>query len=143
MVKITADENGRVVIPSSNNPEMGYIRVEQEHESFEGGFYNKSIRSALISGQLEALNAAGFKEGQVRPGKIIAIEQTTPFYEGQQPKINPQTEQILLKDGKPIYRQTMYTENMDKEDKLLQHDTITVSEGAEEEKNGVISESIT
>lgn len=36
-------------------------------------------------------------------------EATTPFYEGQAPKVNPSTGEICMSGGKPIYRKVIAT----------------------------------
>lgn len=124
-VKVTA-KDGQVAIQSVNNPEYGYIRVEQTVTTMENGWLRKSNRSALIRGNYEDLVSLGYREGQTLPGKIVVLESTTPFSPNQQPKVNPQTGEELTVNGSPIYRDAVYTTDMSKTDVMLAHDRVTV-----------------
>lgn len=133
--QITAHpETGEIVIPNPNKPEFGSVRIDQEVSSMEDGFLNRQHRVAFLGGRVEDLEAMGFKAGQTLPGKIVIQEATTPFYDGQQPKINPQTEEVLTTNGQEIYRQAKYTDNLNASDSLLSHDTVdqTVSESQQQ-----------
>ena len=56
-VKVTADAAGNVIVQSVNNPEFGYIRVEQEKVLFsDSGFMERKVISALVHGQLKDLS---------------------------------------------------------------------------------------
>ena len=48
----------------------------------------------------------------------------------QEPKINPQTGEVLMKDGLPIYRNSRLTLNMEELDVFIAHDKITASDTA-------------
>ena len=130
-VKVTAKE-GAVVIASTNNAEYGYIRVESEQTNFVDGWVRTEKRSALIKGKTADLNALGFTEGKVLPGKIVIKESTLAPYAGAQPKINPSTGEICKSvDGLAIYRDSIYTTNMSAEDILVQKAKTTVSRSVE------------
>ena len=131
-VKVTANDEGEVVIQNENNPDFGYIRLEQEITSMEDGFLNHTTRSALVGGRYEELNEVGFTEGQIFPGKIVVEESLEPFYDNQQPKINPESGEILVKDGRPIYRQSRYTEDDSQVDSKIQHTNQMTSEAVSE-----------
>lgn len=60
---------------------------------------------------MEDLEAFGLTEGQELIGKIIKKESFAPFYDGQQPKINPQTNEQVLTNGRPTYLEFQYTED--------------------------------
>lgn len=107
---------GEVITQSSNNPEWGTIRVDSENKSFEGGILNVSKRSAFIRGKMSDLQALGLRDGQTLPGKIQKQESFEPFYEGQNPKINPTTGDVVLKNGRETYLQFEYTENAEAHD---------------------------
>ena len=123
-VKVTA-KDGQVVVQSTNNPEFGYIRVQQTVTSFEDGWANVGNRSAIIRGRVENLKQLNYKEGQTLPGKIHVVESTTAPYDGADPKINPSTGEILTSNGQPIYREAYYTQNLQKTDQLIEHDSVT------------------
>ena len=133
-VKVTANDQGQVVIANTNKPEYGYIRLEQTKATFANGFLNRQKLSALIAGRLEDLESMGFEEGQELPGKLVVEETITPGYEGQDPKINPETGEVLEKDGKPIYRNVSYTTDMNAHDVFIQHDKVMQDSNASQEK---------
>lgn len=123
-VKVTANEKGQV-INTSSNPEYGYIRVQQEKASFEGGWMRKKTLSALISAPIQDLKSFGFKANQELPGKIIVAEQLTPFNEENPEKdlkIAGDTGIVCTVGGQEIYRRTFYTDNAQAEDVLISHD---------------------
>jgi len=135
-------ETGAIITPNPNKPEYGSVRVDQEVKTFTNGFLNRTNRVAFIGGRLEDLNEMGFKDGQKLPGKIVVKEQLEPFYEGQGPKINPETDEVLTQDDHPIYRNTYYTENMNDQDMLLSHDTVEETVDSEQEVHQTIDEEI-
>jgi len=110
MVKVIAHpETGAVITVSKNNSQYGTIRLDSENVSFEGGFVNKSRRTAFIRGKVEDLQSLNFKTGQMLSGKIVKKESFTPFYEGQRPKINPSNGEIILTNGEETFLDYTYT----------------------------------
>ena len=63
-VTVTADKNGNIVKISENNPEFGFIRVEQIATQIANGWLRKVKRSAIINGNVNDLLDASFKDGQ-------------------------------------------------------------------------------
>lgn len=124
-VQITPNpETNQVITQSTNNPEYGYVRVESKTTTFENGWIRTATRSALIRGKVDELKPLeGLKQ---LPGKIVVKESLTPAYDGQDPKINPQTGEVLTKGGSPIYRQTFFTQNPAETDIFVAHDTVAV-----------------
>ena len=125
-VRVTADVNGNVIGISVNNPEYGYVRVEQSVTQIsEAGWLKPVRRSALIKGKVEDLAQAGFVEGHELSGKIIVKESLTPF-NPENPdkdlKVAGATGVICRIDDQPIYRQTFFTSNQDAYDDLITHD---------------------
>jgi len=122
-VKVTA-VNGNVVIPSSNNPKYGYVRVESVEMQLENGWVRQSKRSALLRGEVDVLSQLGFSEGQTLPGKIVLKETTTPLNANDLTQGIKQAGEtgVACKVGdQPIYREAFYTTNMDATDVLLAH----------------------
>lgn len=76
----------------------------------ENGWMRNQKRTAFLRGLVTDL--ANFKAGQTLTGQIIRRESHVPFYEGQSPKINPQTGEIILLNGQPVYKEDSYTEDM-------------------------------
>ena len=64
-VTVAADKNGNVIGISPNNPEYGWIRVEQNARVInDRGWLRNSKRSALIKGKVEDLLAANYRDGE-------------------------------------------------------------------------------
>lgn len=124
-----------VIAVNPNNPLYGSIMLSQTGFGFgDGGFLNTEKRVSFISGEVAKLegfvSAYGLTPGcdySAKTGKahkLVIKEQTTPFFEGQAPKINPRTqEQLATKDGEPIYRRvSLLTEDSaDANDVMVAH----------------------
>jgi len=125
-VKVAADKNGNIVGVSQNNPEYGWIRVEQIATQInDQGWLRHAKRSALIKGKVEDLIACGYKEGSEIQGKIIVVESFEPFNPNNPDrdlKIAGDTGIICRVDDQPIYRQTFFTQNLNAVDELIMHD---------------------
>jgi len=124
-VTVAADKNGNVIGVSPNNPEYGWIRVEQNARVIsDRGWLRNSKRSALIKGKVEDLVASNYKEGEEITGKIIVIESHDPF-NPENPdrdiKLSGDTGVICRVDDQPIYRQTFFTPNVNAQDELIMH----------------------
>jgi hypothetical protein len=123
-VKITADKNGNIVAISENNPEYGWIFVEQTTSQFENGWMRNVVRKARINGKTNELVEAKFTAGQELPGKIVVIESLIPF-DSENPdrdlKIAGKTGVVCRYDDQPIYRQSVYTSNLNSFDELITH----------------------
>lgn len=124
-VRVVADDQGNVIGISKNNPEYGYVRVQQLSMQINNeGWLRQSLRTALIKGKVEDLVAFNFKENYDLPGKIVVKESLTPF--------NPENPDKNLKiagnsgivcrvGDEPIYRQTFYTMDENAVDEFIQH----------------------
>lgn len=127
-VVVTADAAGNVVVPSKNNPEYGYIRVEQTKIVFDdNGFMSKKPVSAIINGLVADLQSMGWTKNQELDGKIAIKEQTTAFSKKQPEsdyKVAGETGIICTVEGAPIYRKTIYTTNSKMEDVTVAHDNV-------------------
>ena len=124
-VKVTADKNGNVIGVSQNNPEYGYVRLEQQTIQIDDRGWLKSVkRSTLIKGKMTDLLEAGYKDGTELPGKIVIKESLTPF-NPENPdkhlKIAGQTGIVCRFDDQPIYRESFYTTNVNAFDELITH----------------------
>lgn len=124
-VRVTADKNGNVIGVSTNNPEYGFIRVEQTATQInDQGWLRNVKRSALIKGKVEDLVACNYKDGTEIPGKIVVVESLSPFNPvnpDRDLKIAGDTGVICRIDDQPIYRQTFYTSNLNAFDELITH----------------------
>lgn len=127
-VKVTVNPETGLVVNETSNPEVGYVRLEQTKEVIVNGWFQEQRRSALIMGDPEQLKKK-FSKGQTLPGTITIREDFTPAYNGQEPKINPQTGEVLTKDGQPIFRHSEYNPNPNAPDgDMVQHDTVQQGE---------------
>lgn len=124
-VKVSADANGNVIVASEKNPEYGYIRVESTNITFQNGWAQPKTRSALLRGKVEDLKVLGLKAGQELPGKIVikeTLEATNPNDPDQDMKKAGATGITCTVNDQPIYRSAFYTENLDDQDVLMEHD---------------------
>ena len=103
---------GNVITISEKNPEFGTIRLDAEQNVFSNGFFSVQKRTAFVRGRLVDLESLSLKDGQILAGQIVRKESFEPFYEGQAPKINPTTSEVVLTDGRPTYLEFEYTEDM-------------------------------
>lgn len=132
-VKVTANEQGQILVPNTNNPEYGYIRVESKTTQMVNGWANTQTRSALIKGKIEALEA--FIEerqlvvGSVLEGKIVVKESLVQPYPTAEPKRAGAEGEVLKKDGQPIYRTQEYTTDMNEVDVTVKHDVVQARVG--------------
>ena len=117
-------ENGKL-FTVGNNPEWCSVRVESSVLENDEGFWLLKTRSAKIRLQVElakALMSRGMiKDGQELPlkGKIVVRESFEPFYDGQTVKINPSTGEAILYMDRPVYRQSIFTSNLDERDMFI------------------------
>jgi hypothetical protein len=111
-VKVRADENGNVIQQNPNKPEYGSIGFEQCLATNRNNFLNFTTKVSFISGTMADLEkfAIGYqlKAGMEIPGCLFTEESYRPFWEGQEPKINPSTGHVVLVDGAPVYQKTFY-----------------------------------
>ncbi len=124
-VKVTANSEGNVIIPSENNPEYGYVRVQQERPMFnDRGFMTNVKLSALIPGKITDLKTLGWVDGQELPGKIVVKEQLAPFNKKDPTrdlKKAGETGITIMQNGQPIYRNTFYKPDPNAVDVLEEH----------------------
>jgi hypothetical protein len=128
-VKVVADATtGSVINLSVNNPEYGYVRLEQKRSIVDdNGFLRVKPVSTLLHGTVNELKAAGFFAGQELTGQIVIQERLTPFNEKSPEKdlkIAGSTGIVCTLEGQPIYRRTLYTAVSNAADTLIKHDNV-------------------
>lgn len=124
-VKIVLTSDDQIVTPSLNNPEYGYIQVEQSLFDFNPqGFVVPRRRVAMIIGKLIHLDLLRLTPDYEFSGKIVVEETLTPSDPNDSMKnikrafaMGP----ICRVDDSPIYRRSYYTEDIYKEDILIPH----------------------
>lgn len=127
-VTVIADETGAVINLSSNNPEFGFVKVQQVRSMIDdNGFLKRKPVNALIQGKIEELKDAGFYAGQQMEGKIVIEEALQPFNKKSPEKdlkIAGDTNIVCTLGGLPIYRRTKFSFAANAEDHLIKHDNV-------------------
>jgi hypothetical protein len=122
-VKVIADELGNV-ITQTENPEIGYVRFEQQTNCFSGNWMKNQKRTALIFGKINDLAACGLNANDELDGKIVIEESFIPFNSKnseRELKKAGETGIICRVDDQPIYRRSRFTQNLNEQDILIQH----------------------
>jgi hypothetical protein len=128
-VVVLGDETTKTVVNvSENNPDYGYIRVQQIRTMIDdNGFLRRKPVSALIPGTLSELTESGFYAGQQLDGKIVVEESLEPF-NAKTPerdlKVAGDTGIVCTIGGLPIYRRTKFTLDGTAQDTLIKHDNV-------------------
>lgn len=140
-VVVAADPAGNVIIVSKNNPEYGFIRVEQSRMLVDDrGWARKKTVSALIPGKVEDLKGFDWSAGECVTGKVVVNESLTPF-NAEQPdrdlKIAGDTGVICTVDGNPIYRKTVFSFDASTPDTFIKHDNVEEIRAAQQVVNEV------
>jgi len=143
-VKVVADAtSGAVVVQSQNNPEYGYVRLEQVRTLVDdNGFLKRKVISTLLQGEMGVLVASGFYNGQELPGSICIVESLEPFNKRNPErdlKIAGETGIVCTVDGNPIYRKTLYSVSANASDTLIKHDNVDELRAAYATKSTTIS----
>lgn len=124
-VKVTADAEGNVIVPSKNSKDWGYIRLTQVRNVVnDHGFAKRKPVSALLNGTIEDLKSFGYQKDQEIDGIIIFKESLIPFNPKNPEKdykIAGETKIVCVIDGSPIYRRSFYSQNENAKDALLEH----------------------
>ena len=124
-VIVTADKTGNVITPSENNPEWGYMRVEQSRVIIDDqNFARRSNISALIYGKTTELQGFGWVAGTELPGRIIIQESTTPFNTKSPEKDLKRAGDsgiVCMFGADPIYRKNFYKNDPSTSDSTLEH----------------------
>ncbi|HEY4062275.1 MAG TPA: hypothetical protein VGM30_10265 [Puia sp.] len=136
-VIVTANELGLVVVASTNNPDYGYIRVQQTSQEFINGWLQPRTKSALIRGRVADLQELGYTLGRPLEGKIVIKETLTapnPLNPMQDMKMAGDSGITCTLDDQPIYRTAFYTTNMEDTDVLIAHNNTEAIRAAQKAK---------
>ena len=136
VVVTTVNSESNDVLRQTSNPDKVSVRLSQEKMIVTGGlFLNKSTLTTFVTMDKEIAESLNLEAGMNwkdvigQDCKIMIKEQTTPFYDGQEPKINPQTKaELSTADGEKIYRQTCLTVDLEEKDQLVQHQRVEVGQ---------------
>jgi len=143
-VKVVADATtGAVIVQSPNNPDYGYVRLEQSRTMVDdNGFLKRKVISTLLQGEMKDLTASGFYAGQELPGTICIQESLEPFNKKNPErdlKIAGETGIVCTFDDAPIYRKTVWSVSANAEDVLIKHDNVDELRAAYASKSSAIS----
>ena len=127
-VIVTADATTNSVVNVSENPEYGWIRLEQVRTMVDdNGFLKRKVVSAIVPGLLSDLQSSGFFSGQQLDGKIVVQESLEPFNKKtpeRDLKIAGDTGVVCSIGGLPIYRKTVWSLDATAQDTLIKHDNV-------------------
>ena len=133
-LKVFKPKDADSIILTSKNPEYSSILVGCDTLGISNGFLTRDKRRAFYTGKTtdveDLIKEFNLKEGSDFPveGKIIILESTSPFYEGQEPKKNPSNGEEITFEGALIYRQQVLVDiNDPKDDVKLESDSSKVN----------------
>lgn len=117
-----------VIVVSENNPEFGYVKLEQTRSVIDdNNFLKRKTISTLIHSTVEELEQMSFFMGQELPGNILIKESLEPF-NSKNPerdlKVAGDTGIVCTFEGNPIYRKAYYSVSANAQDVFLQHDNV-------------------
>lgn len=122
-VKVLGNEQGVVVILNPNKEGYASIGFEQIAFVDRGGYLSKKRRVAYLNGTVADLTEFAkemkLTQGKELPGKLVVTERYTPFWTGQEPKINPQDGRVVLMDGAQVYMETSWDLTDTKNDSFI------------------------
>lgn len=112
-----ADGQTRVfAIEQSRNPEYKTVYMCQvvkkpggdvgSTQKFFLGWDDTRILRVIHNSKADVLEARGIKVGTVVPFDIHSEEKTFPAYEGQEPRVNPKTAEVIMFQGQAVYEHT-------------------------------------
>lgn len=117
-------------VSEKDGKQYGYYLVEAITPSFTNGMMMASRRVALVSVEESVFNLVNYKEGDSINGKIIRIESTEEF-DFSNEVINPETGEVVTRDGKILYRRDVFTTDMNSNDQLVFNSDIIANKVAE------------
>jgi hypothetical protein len=127
-VLVVADATGAVINVSENNPEYGYVKLQQAKTVVDdNGFLRRTVLTSLILAPLDILKEMNYYGGQILPGTLVIEESLTPFNKKtpeRDLKIAGKTGIVCRLDDQPIYRRVRYSESPDAVNKTIQHTNV-------------------
>ena len=130
-VSIRRDDTGNHITVSENNPEYGWIILEQNKTVIgPNNWVKPGIRTVQIMGEVMHLQAMGLEDVKTLPGKIVIKESLKPTNTNDPERnlkiagstgivckgVDPETGEVL-----PIYRISVYDSTNKLEDQLIPH----------------------
>jgi hypothetical protein len=134
LVKIVANKNTDEVVTeriitdkAGVQRTVGVIMVQSKALASLSSLGRVATRTAFITLEQDAIEflADELVDGAEFPvsGKIVVVETTVPYVSSkgkkQEPKINPTTGVVMTFQGKPVYRNSFFSENVNEADIFL------------------------
>lgn len=124
-------QTGELITESKSPSSIGWVNigVYQNKRTWFNGISRVQTRTALLKFPSRADAEVFLKENNLKhdtllAGQVYEEQSFEPFWETQQPVVYPASSnfagQVVLKDGKPYYRNTQYTDNLEAKDIILQ-----------------------
>jgi hypothetical protein len=127
-VLVVADATGAVINVSENNPEYGYVKLQQAKTVVDdNGFLRRTVLTALIQSSVDILKEMNYYGGQILPGILVIEEALAPFNKKNPErdlKIAGKTGIVCRLDDQPIYRRVVYRQDSSSTDKTIQHTNV-------------------
>ncbi len=119
--------------------EVGSVMVQSKALSGLSRLGRVSTRTAFLTLEADALEFLedSLVDGAVLPiaGKIVIEETLKPYVkkngDKQEPKINPTTKAVITYQGKPVYRNTYFTDDVNAVDVLLKDNASSDNDATE------------
>ena len=128
VVTMTEGKDGKV---------YGRIRVDSIQTVIQNNMERDVKRSAFITLSEEVL-ARRTKDGSLEEGteykvagmsgKLKVVESIKPFFEAQEPKTKGADGEVITSGGMPVFRETVFTLDMNEHDVLLPSDSTVDSD---------------
>ena len=114
-------ENGATV-RVSNNPEYGFIVLEQIASELKDGWISDKTLTTIIQGKISVLESMDLSKPLI--GKIVVKESLRPF-NNKMPerdlKYAGDTGIVCMDGDNPIYRKTEFTYDINKHSEFIKH----------------------
>ena len=109
------------------NPEWCTVRVETATLANTSGDGMIVIQKRVAFIRMRVADAEVLKDAKLlavgkvfpMPGKIIVQESLVPFHDNQAPKLNPTTGEIVMYQGEPVYRNSIFCSDTEAADELI------------------------
>ena len=124
---------------SGDTREVGSVMVQSKSLSGLSRLGRVSTRTAFLTLEADALEFLDdyLVDGGILPmeGKIVVEETLTPYVtkagKKQDAKINPTTKKVITFEGKPVYRNTYFTDDLNVKDVFLKDAPVANNDSVE------------
>lgn len=131
-------ETGAVFTPSKNDEKAaagwGTVRIDAKQASMSNGILNVRNRTTFLRMQKDSFDFMGYKANQTVEGVVVRTLAFKPFYEGQEPVINPTSGEVTTINGKPYFQEFSYNPDSKAAADVFQIEEIV--EALEEQEEG-------